>query len=231
MQMVAHAGVVAAAGGGAAGPSLPTTDLLARLTAKAGITTGATFAWADQVGSADAVQSILGDQPTDSSPVSVDFDGIDHWLDWTGLETSGNAWTVLLAISADGDAGTTQRLFHSASGVELRYQNSAPSVTTKLTVNGTTIATFALTVGDQILTIQGDGVGKAYCWIDGVDQSSGGVAVTDIGISGAVSLAGTQSSGTFPFGGSIYEVLVYDAALDATARAAARAWLTAEHGL
>lgn len=233
----AASGVVA---GGEADVPAPTTDLAIRYRADLGVTTGATFTWANQgdLGSdADVAQSTGTAQPSvtaenatfDNQP-TLDFAGGDF------LQSSGLFTTPLDPVAT----GFTSYIVMTAStALQIFFDNNTDGSSNDINSFYSSGA-FRMDAGAALTYTRALPSGVfVLCNVFG--NTSSAIYVDDLDTAGATGSSGTEAMNSITVGanqagagslvGSIAEILIYRDAHDAAQRAAVGAYLNDRYGL
>jgi hypothetical protein len=183
--------------------------------------------WQDQSGNGNnATQLTLSKRPSflsnalNSLPV-VRFDGVDDYLDLTGLtSTTGNyTFFFVLASRASGtdyffDSQTGRLIIYTTSTNQLAYHDGSDH----LSENGVLGSDFQIV---SVVLDSESNSGKGY--VDGVIKVEDTFAAKNIG--GAVVLCGRYTKTQYLFDADIAEIIVYSSALSDTQRALVYDWL------
>lgn len=232
MTPLARAITMAAASGGAL--TLLTTNLLAAWDARRSdlITEAGTgvSSWVDYHASINAAQSTDSKRPT-LTPSSIgghptiDFNGTSDALQFaSGLSSSGSAHTLYFVLNITSLSGI-KVIFDALTGRWQPYTNGTSLIVQD---NGGARTLGTISTGVQVLTIVASGASSlsAYTGATLIGTS----ASTNTALGGACGI-GANNAGAFNCPHKYAAIFVYDAAHDATARAAVRAYITQEWGV
>lgn len=212
--------------------TLPTTSLLAAWDARIGVTEAGTgvSSWVDYHASINAAQSTDSKRPT-LTPSSIgghptiDFNGsTDALLFASGLSSSGSAHTFYILLNVVSLSGA-KVLFDALTGRWQPYTNGT-SLIVQDSGGARTLGT--ISTGVQVLSIVASGASSVSAYTG--STLIGTSASTNTALGGASSI-GANNAGAFSSPHKYAAVYVYDAAHDATARAAVRAYITQEWGV
>lgn len=229
-------GVMATVGGGAPALTLPTTNLLMALEARAGVTevSGAVSAWAGQHGtSVNAAQGTAGKRPTLvtisggalDGHLAVRADGIDNIMTLSGLSASSGPVTAYFVCAHAAPSGVSfARWFDSQTGrLAFGFVSDDYAITRTIDNRFTTVVPGAHA---GRVTFQQDST-TGRLWVSDTEATS-------ITIPSNAALGGTStifanfadSSGWSAL--DLVAVYLYTAAHDATARASVWDYITQE---
>ena len=225
-------------------PALLTDDLLQELDSEIGITSDAfgVTLWEDQSAAGnDAVQSVDLDKPTEVTNATlgqaVQFDGVNEWLNTTGLSSTTGEYTLYFVIDAAHGAATSQLelLFDFNTPRSFGYWNGTTAAGGGLyssggyVVQSTVITSIVITAGVHVVrwTIKA-GTNESKMHVDGALY---GVGTRTPGNLGGAAGLGAQSNGSLPYQGDVSDVLVFEAAHDPVQAETIEAYLRNKRGI